>query len=148
MDLGFSLPGAKLQPVLTGAGSVSDAADFAAFLSKQLEEADFALGQFGIGPDGHTAGLPAKGAAPSDALADYYKSDVFLEVAPAQPDRISITPAGISRLTEAIACVRGESRHHQLDRLAQNLPYAEQSSQALKLAPKCTIFNDLKGESA
>jgi 6-phosphogluconolactonase/glucosamine-6-phosphate isomerase/deaminase len=147
MAAGFDLPRATLVPLLTGDGTQAETRAFDRFLREQLERADYKLGLFGIGPDGHTAGLPATGAAESDQLADYYKSDVFLAVGKV-PDRISITPAAVSRLTEAVAYVMGESKHEQLRRLQEDVPYAEQSAQALKLAPNVTIFNDFIGEPA
>ena len=148
MEAGFKLPNAHLQPVLTGNGTKSETADFNRFLHEQLERNDFKLALFGIGPDGHTAGLPASGASPSDETADHYESDVFLQVAPAQRDRISMTPAAIGRLSLAVAYVMGENKHAQLERLAQDLTYEEQSAQALKLAPTLTVFNDYQGEPA
>lgn len=140
MGTGFSLPRATLHPVLTGDGTKSETAAFNRFLREQLERADYSLGVFGIGPDGHTAGLPATHAAPSNQLADYYEAGSFR--------RISSTPEAISRLHEAVAFVMGEAKHPQLERFAQALPYEDQSAQALKLCPRLTIFNDYQGDPA
>jgi 6-phosphogluconolactonase/glucosamine-6-phosphate isomerase/deaminase len=139
MDAGFELHGANLQPVLTGEGTRAEAAGFNRFLREQLERNDFKLGLFGIGPDGHTAGLPAQNAAESDKLADYYEAGAF--------HRISSTPAAIARLDEIVAFVMGENKHGQLERLEQDLPYGEQSAQTLKQVANLTIFNDYQGES-
>lgn len=147
MDAGFELRGANLHPVLTGNGTKSETAAFNRFLREQLERNDFKLGLFGIGPDGHAAGLPARNAAGSDELADYYQSGLFLQVS-SSPDRISSTPAAISRLDEVVAFVMGENKHPQLERLARDLPYADQSAQALKQASKLTVFNDYTGDIA
>jgi 6-phosphogluconolactonase/glucosamine-6-phosphate isomerase/deaminase len=138
LDASFEVPGARLQPVLTGAHTASDTAAFARFLEVEIERDTFRLGLFGIGPDGHTAGLPAKNAKSSDLLADHYEAGDFR--------RISSTPNAISRLDEAVVFVTGEPKHVQLDRLKLDLPYAKQSAQALKLAPTVTIFNDYKGD--
>jgi 6-phosphogluconolactonase/glucosamine-6-phosphate isomerase/deaminase len=146
MEAGFALPSAHLQPVLTGDGTKSETGAFNRFLHEQLERNDFKLGLFGIGPDGHTAGLPVTGAPPSDELADYYESDLFLQVAPAQRDRISMTPAAIEELDLAVAYVMGESKRPQLERLLEDLTYEQQSAQALKLARTLTVFNDQLGE--
>jgi 6-phosphogluconolactonase/glucosamine-6-phosphate isomerase/deaminase len=147
MAAGLELPRATLVPVLSGHGTEAETRAFDRFLREQLERADFKLGLFGIGPDGHTAGLPAQDAAESEHLADYYRSDLFLEVS-ASPDRISCTPAAISRLTEAVIYVMGDIKHVQLDRLREDLPFETQSAQALKHAPATTIFNDYIGEAA
>jgi 6-phosphogluconolactonase/glucosamine-6-phosphate isomerase/deaminase len=139
MDAGFQLRGAHLQPVLNGDDTLSETAAFNRFLHEQLERNDYKLGVFGIGPDGHTAGLPAQNAAASEKLADYYQAGSF--------QRISSTPAAIARLDEIVAFAVGESKHLQLERLAQNAPYAEQSAQALKPVASLTVFNDFMGES-
>jgi len=138
----FDVPGARRQAVLTGAGAVSDTATFSRFLEGELERNQFRLGMFGIGPDGHTAGLPARNAAtpPPAAAAYYYEAGPF--------KRISMTPAAIDRLDEAVVYMTGIAKHEQVDRFAADLSYAEQSAQALKAAPAVTIFNDYKGDPA
>ena len=135
MSSGFELRYAHLQPVLTDDSTKSETAAFNRFLREQLERNDFKLGLFGIGPDGHTAGLPAQNTLDSDQFADYYEEGSFR--------RISATPKAIAELDEAVAYVMGEAKHPQLKRLEQNLPYSEQSAQALKGARKLTVFCDL-----
>ena len=135
---GFTLPGAGLRPVLTGESSAADTARFNRFLSEQYDRARFRIGLFGIGPDGHTAGLPAQNAPEHTGYAAYYEAGPFR--------RISSTPAALARLDEAVVFAVGESKHPQLDRLSQDLPVTEQSAQALKQAPVITVFNDYKGE--
>lgn len=135
---GFTLPGAGLRPVLTGESSAFDTARFNHFLSEQYDRARFRLALFGIGPDGHTAGLPAQNTPEHTGYAAYYEAGPF--------HRISSTPAALARLDEAVVYAVGESKHPQLDRLSQDLPVTEQSAQALKQAPVITVFNDYKGE--
>src|SRR6185312_14144068 len=98
-----------------------------------LASGGYRLGLFGIGSDGHTAGLPAENAPDHVELAAYYEDGSFR--------RISSTPATIARLDEAVVFVMGEAKHAQLDRLSKNLPVAEQSAQVLKQVPKITVFN-------
>jgi len=136
---GFKLPGAKLVPVLTGAGTDVDAGAFSDVLAHELSAAGYHIGLFGIGPDGHTAGIPAKYPAPSYEPAMFYQIGDF--------ERISMTAASIERLDEVVAYVMGDNKHNQLDRLTQDVPISEQSAQALKQAPKLTVFNDYKGET-
>lgn len=133
----FTLPGAGMRPVLTGDSTASDTARFNRFLSQQFDRARYRLALFGIGPDGHTAGLPARNAPDRTGFAAYYEAGPFR--------RISSTPAAIARLDEAVAFVMGEDKRPQIDRLSQALPVSEQSAQALKLAPILTVFNDYKG---
>jgi 6-phosphogluconolactonase/glucosamine-6-phosphate isomerase/deaminase len=137
---GFSLPGAHLVPVLTGASTAADTAAFARFLKTQLKRNQYRIGLFGIGPDGHTAGIPARDAASSTELAASYEARDFR--------RISMTPAAISRLDEVVAYAMGDNKQLALARLAADLQITEQSAQAVKQAKKVTIFNDYKGESA
>jgi 6-phosphogluconolactonase/glucosamine-6-phosphate isomerase/deaminase len=134
---GFRLPGAQLLPVLTGRDFVQTIDDFATLLQKQLKEADFLLGFFGLGADGHTAGiLPGSPALTSQKLAAGYDATVY--------QRITMTPAAITQLDEAVVYAVGRPKHAALDRLAEDLPITEQPAQALKQVPKVTIFNDYK----
>src|SRR5690242_15322144 len=52
-QVGFELPGATMQPVLTGATRDETVANFAKTLDDDLNANDYRLGFFGIGPDGH-----------------------------------------------------------------------------------------------
>jgi 6-phosphogluconolactonase/glucosamine-6-phosphate isomerase/deaminase len=70
---GFDLPGATMLPVLKGLDMPSTVAEFAAVLKHHLSAADFALGFFGIGADGHTAGiLPGSPAVAATEFAAGY----------------------------------------------------------------------------
>lgn len=136
---GFTLPGATLHPVLDGKNMKVTAANFDKFLSKSLKEADYRLGFFGIGPDGHTSGiLPHSPAVGSKSLAASYNSDPY--------QRVTTTPAALARLDEAVAYALGEAKWPVIDQLEDDLPLDDQPAQALKQIPKLTIFNDRKGE--
>lgn len=132
---GFELPGARLQPVLTGAGQAETAAQFAEFLGTEFAAADYAVGLLGIGPDGHTAGiLPHSPAVTAPGLACAYDGGAFA--------RITATPLAISQLQAAVVYAAGAAKWPVLDRLETDLPVAEQPAQALKTVPKLTIFSD------
>lgn len=149
---GFNLPNAKLIPILAGGDLTRTAQSFAQNLEKCFSESDFSIAIFGIGPDGHVAGiLPGSPAVTSAALAAGYKDE---EVTVASPEgvlrgvgRITITPKAFPRLDEAIASVFGVSKKQALDKLEEDLSLQQQPAQALKQVSNLTIYNDYKGET-
>lgn len=131
-------PGAALwQPVNTGLSIAQETQRWQDFLQNQLDQADFSLGLFGIGPDGHTAGLlPHSSTLSSSALADHYQG----------PDhtRITTTPTLISQLHLSLAYATGQAKWTQLQRLiSQDLSLAIQPAQILKQAHQAILFTDL-----
>lgn len=136
---GFGLPGAQLHPVLTNTDRRTTTENFAAKLRNLLEVTDFKVGLFGIGADGHTAGiLPQSPAVASTAYATDY--DVNFQ-------RITMTFEAIKRLDEAVVYAVGSSKRPVLDTLEDGLPPTSQPAQILKQVPKLTIFNDLRGDT-
>jgi 6-phosphogluconolactonase/glucosamine-6-phosphate isomerase/deaminase len=145
---GFVLPGATLLPVLIGADFDATAAAFGRLLDARLAGADFSLGLFGIGPDGHTAGiLPHSPAVAATEPAVAYHSAAIPGVRPPFP-RITMTAPAIARLTEAVVYAVGKAKWPTLDDLAHDVPLADQPAQALKSVQTLTIFNDHTGEQA
>ncbi len=143
---GFELPRAKLLPILGGQDIEATTEGFKRTLEQQLAAANYRIGLFGIGNDGHTAGiLPNSLAASSAELAACYDADPR-SGSGASFTRITITPKGIARLDEAVAYATGEAKHPALNQLEQVLPLAQQPAQALKTAKKFSVYNDYKGE--
>jgi 6-phosphogluconolactonase/glucosamine-6-phosphate isomerase/deaminase len=103
--------------------------------------ADLVIGQFGIGPDGHIAGiLPESSAVSSSEFVAAYKTETF--------DRLTLTSHAIKRLAVAYVFAYGADKYLTLERLAnETIPYAEQPSQILKELPEVYIFNDQIGET-
>ncbi len=135
---GFELPKAKLLPILGGKDAPAACEDFKLTLKEHLTAPSYKIGLFGIGTDGHTAGiLPDSPAASSEDLAACYEADFT---------RITITPKAIAMLDEAIVYCTGESKLAALNQLEQDLPVAKQPAQALKTAKKLSVYNDYKGE--
>jgi 6-phosphogluconolactonase/glucosamine-6-phosphate isomerase/deaminase len=136
LSKGFDLPQAKLIPVLTGEDRAKTVEAFNEKLKEEIAKADYKIGTFGIGADGHTAGiLPHSSAVNSEELAFGYDSEKF--------ERITITPKTILMLDEAIVYMVGESKWPVIDDLKdKNLPLAEQPAQVLKKIPLLTIFSD------
>jgi 6-phosphogluconolactonase/glucosamine-6-phosphate isomerase/deaminase len=78
-DTGFSLPGASLVPVLEkGEDRDLTTEQYGESLRGLLKKADYALGFFGIGADGHTAGiLPGSPALEADTYAATYDAAYY-----------------------------------------------------------------------
>ncbi|MBC7546623.1 6-phosphogluconolactonase [Candidatus Saccharibacteria bacterium] len=103
--------------------------------------AEIVIGQFGIGADGHIAGiLPESSAVHSPEFVAAYKTEQY--------DRLTLTSHAIKRLSVAYVFAYGTDKFVALERLLnETIPYAEQPSQILKELPEVYIFNDQIGES-
>ena len=140
LDAGFSLPSATLQPILKGESPEATTVDFAAFLKQQLAESDVRIGLFGIGADGHTAGvLPHSPAVLEAEFACYYSTETY--------KRITMTPPAIAALDCAIVYAKGPEKAVTLEALKQTIAITDQPAQILKQVPRCIVFNDHQGES-
>jgi 6-phosphogluconolactonase/glucosamine-6-phosphate isomerase/deaminase len=122
MNLGFSIPKAKMIPFLTGKSFSDTTKDLRIILKEEMENADYKIGNFGIGIDGHTAGiLPHTLAVNSSELVCAYDTPQF--------DRITITPKVIIKLDEAILFAMGDSKWPILEKLEKDFPLEEDPSQ-------------------
>ena len=144
MERGFRIPRAKLIPILNGNDRASTVEKFNKNLSQELmenKETKYKIGLFGIGADGHTAGILPKSEVVSDAvksedLAFGYDTLTF--------SRITVTPKAIEKLDEIVAWVQGEDKWSVLESLEKDIPVIEQPAQILKKVPSLTIFTDYK----
>ncbi len=135
MEKGFSLPDAKLIPVLTGDDASATANKFNQKLNGEFKKDSYKIGLFGIGADGHTAGiLPHTGAVDSPDLAYTYKTEKF--------ERITITPKAILALDEAVVYAKGEEKWKTLEDLQASRDIHDQPAQILKTVPLLTMFTD------
>lgn len=136
---GFVLPGARLQPVLSGESREATVRAFDKTLRHEFAEADYRIGLFGMGPDGHTAGLfPGSQALESQAFAVDFQGSDF--------ERITMTTEAVKQLDEAVLYAVGAAKHTALSNLEKELQLEQQPAQILKSVPALTIFNDYKGE--
>ncbi len=139
MEKGFSLPQARLIPVLTGDDANITTKKFNQELEKELAKSSYKIGLFGIGADGHTAGiLPESEAVNSPDLAYTYKTEKF--------ERITITPKLIVELNEAVVYAKGEEKWKTLEELQHDKDIHKQPAQILKVVPLLTMFTDYKKE--
>jgi 6-phosphogluconolactonase/glucosamine-6-phosphate isomerase/deaminase len=132
---GFYLPQAKLMPVLTGLDRLATVENWINNLEREFSQADYVLGLFGLGADGHTAGiLPHSPAVSARELVSTYDADKF--------QRVTITPAAIIKLNEAIVWAQGVDKWPALAQLDQLVSLAEEPAQILKKLERLTIFTD------
>lgn len=132
---GFVLSSAKLIPILTDEDRTVTVKKFETILHQEFTRTEYKIGLFGIGADGHTAGiLPESGAVKSEDLACGYDTLTF--------SRITITPKTIEKLDEAVIWVQGENKWSVLENLEKDIDIIKQPAQALKRVPLLTIFTD------
>ena len=114
---GFSLPEAKLIPVI-------GTADWVFVLEKEFKNNDYRIGLFGIGVDGHTAGLLPPGSA-------------------SKFDRISISNDLIGQLDEVVLYAEGKEKEDVINKLSEDIDIKIMPAQVLKRVPKLTVFHKI-----
>ena len=136
LEKGFNLLGAKLIPILNGESRDDTVKNFNEILHQEFRVAEYKIGLFGIGADGHTAGiLPESEAVNSADLAYGYDTPTF--------SRITLTPEAIEKLDEAVVWVQGENKWSVLEDLEKNdINITKQPAQILKRVSLLTIFTD------
>jgi 6-phosphogluconolactonase/glucosamine-6-phosphate isomerase/deaminase len=141
IDAGFSLPQATLIPVLTGKDIKTTTEDFGRGLEEELKHADYRIGLFGMGADGHTSGiLPNSPAVEAKRFAVFYKTPEF--------ERMTMTFNAIKKVDEGILYAVGEAKHTVLNKLEKNVALSEQPAQILKQLNTLNVYNDYKGEDS
>lgn len=135
---GFSLPEAKLIPTLIGKDHATTTKEFNENLEREFKNADYKIGVFGVGPDGHTAGiLSGSPAVHSRELGCGYDSEVF--------SRVTMTFKAIEKLDEVIAWIQGENKWEVIKDLdGKDIELGKQPAQILKKVSSLTIFTDYK----
>jgi 6-phosphogluconolactonase/glucosamine-6-phosphate isomerase/deaminase len=140
VEKGFSLPEARLVPVLTGDDRDTTALKFNENLKKEFEIDQYKIGLFGIGKDGHTAGiLPESPATESQDLAFGYDTPAF--------SRITMTFNAIKKLDVAVVWAQGQDKWPAIEDLQKDMDIKKQPAQILKKVPVLTIFTDFKNEN-
>lgn len=134
LNAGFSLPQASTYRTIIGAGRQETARQFDTFLQDSLRAADYTIGLFGIGTDGHTAGIKPNSPGINDSeLVVEYVGDDF--------ERVTITTEAIKKLDEAVLYVRGHEKDAQIEKLLhEDIDVYEQPAQILKAVPKSSLF--------
>lgn len=135
-QLGFNVATINAYRVLRGEDIETTAQDFADKLAQLFATYDYKIGLFGIGGDGHTAGIkPHTVATTSDEYAAQFEGEDFA--------RITMTPKAIGQLDEAVAYAHGTEKQPVLSQLLrEDVDIYDQPAQALKTVPKVTLFSD------
>ena len=135
IEAGFDFEKVTFVPVLVGLPLYETINNYGLEIEKLFIWADVIIGQFGIGPDGHIAGvLPATKGVYSDEVAVGYESDPFI--------RITLTLKTIRKIDEAYAFVIGSKKRKALLLLKQDVSLNDLPSQILKDIPKVFLYTD------
>ena len=135
LEAGFTTGSAYAVPVLAGLGLAETTQRYDALLRTVLEaESVMSIGFFGIGADGHTAGiLPDSPALQSTDMVTSYQGPDYT--------RVTVTPRVIAALDIVIAYAAGETKHLALKQLHDDLPVAKQPAQLLKQVREAYIYH-------
>lgn len=135
INKGFVFNNANFVPFLSDESFLETINDVNDIVGSKLEESDYKIGIFGIGEDGHTAGiLPYSKALFSDQLVCGYENPKF--------NRITITAHVFKMLDEAFVFAYGENKWKVLGNLKEEISAEKEPSQLLKMIPLLTIFTD------
>ncbi|MFA6076715.1 MAG: 6-phosphogluconolactonase [Candidatus Paceibacterota bacterium] len=139
LDKGFDLPQAKLIPIITGKDIIETTQEFNVTLEKELKKADYKIGLFGVGKDGHTAGILRNSeAVKSQNWACSHVVPPF--------ERVTITTKTILKLDEAVLWAQGNEKWKIIEELRDDdIDINTQPAQILKKVPILTIFTDYPG---
>lgn len=105
-------------------------------VQSEFAQADYIIGQFGFGSDGHVAGIkPHSAASTTDALTAGYQAEDF--------NRITLTFAALRQLNEAVAFAHGDSKRPVLEQFVGDAPPLERfPAGILKQIDNSTVYND------
>jgi 6-phosphogluconolactonase/glucosamine-6-phosphate isomerase/deaminase len=137
LDGGFAIDKFTTHPILIGQSADQTTASYDKWLRQVLNNQTAAIGLFGIGVDGHTAGiLPGSPAADETrAYVSYYKGPDY--------SRITITPIAIQKLDFAFVLAMGDGKRETLKSFVnQDLPPQQQPAQFLRQAGKVLLYTD------
>ncbi len=134
-DLGFRFP---ISSVLTGKAKEETIEEFARSVEKNLSGSDVIVGLFGMGADGHVAGIMPKSIA-ANPDADYavgYQGSQFY--------RITITEKVFAKINFAYLWVQDDAKKEALEKLLTEYPKALQPAQYLKDCGELEIYTGIE----
>lgn len=136
LDGGADFKNAKTFRIIKDLSFDETTKNFNDWLEKAIENADFVIGLFGIGTDGHTAGIkPNSAAATSSKLADNFTGEDF--------QRITITPKMFKHIDQIVTQASGVDKTKILETLfAEKIDYIEQPAQLLKTVAESDLVTD------
>lgn len=123
-------------PVLVGLSLDDTVKAWGASLKKAWEEADLAVGLFGIGADGHVAG-----ALPN--VPGAFLNEIVFGYDGGQYRRVTLCLKAIASLDVAYAFAFGSAKRKAIQGLASDdVPFGDQPCHILKLVPDSTLWTD------
>lgn len=135
LEAGLEAENVELLPVLESDFSLSETAAAYASRLREVSAEKTVIGIFGIGEDGHTAGiLPHSEAVDSTDLFTSYIGPDF--------QRLTITPAFINQVDVAFLVAYGDNKRAKLEELKTDIPVGDQPAQALKDVRELIVYND------
>jgi 6-phosphogluconolactonase/glucosamine-6-phosphate isomerase/deaminase len=144
LEAGFDIKSGKGMPVLSGGTFEQTVTDYAALAKDLFEKNDIVIALFGIGADGHIAGiLPDSPAADETTkLAAGYDNPPYT--------RLTLTFPGLKQIDVACAIALGDSKKQALQKLrTQDIKLTAQPSQILKKLPEAYLYSDqIEGETS
>ena len=138
---GLSLDGAVFYRPLIGQSRDDTTTAFSAWVDEQNHTIDYRIAVLGIGEDGHTCGIkPQSAAVTATTSVASFAGDDF--------ERITITPAFLKRVDEAIVQAYGNNKHSVVERLLNGEgDRAEYPMLTIQDIPTVTVFSDYKEKS-
>jgi 6-phosphogluconolactonase/glucosamine-6-phosphate isomerase/deaminase len=139
-EAGFQPKRAKALAVLDDSGDfTTNAANYEQKFREVLSQNDVKIGFFGMGADGHIAGILPESPAVNvsdDRLFTGYDAGNF--------QRMTMTFSAIKQLDDAFLAAFGEEKREALENLRdKELPLQTQPAQILNQLPDTTVFNDI-----
>ena len=141
VDAGFLPKQAIFVPVLAPGFSLQETQNrYEEAAKRAFEHASVIIGLFGIGSDGHIAGiLPHSEAVESEGWVAAYETH--------EHTRVTLTFQALRHISVAYVFAFGEEKKAALLKLHdETLPLAEQPSQILKELPEAYLYNDQIGD--
>lgn len=137
IEAGFDFSEVTTRPILHGGSGEETVERYAQMLAEDFASNDCVVAQFGIGADGHVAGmLPHTGGLDEEKLAFGYDSAPFV--------RITMTPPAFAHVECAYAFAFGESKRDAVHNLqTKELPVSEEPCQLLKTIPESYFYSDV-----
>lgn len=141
IEAGFSVPNATLYRPLSSGDIASTATAWGLWLTHALNTTDFAIGVFGIGADGHTAGIkPHTSATTATQAIAAFTGDDF--------ERLTITFPVIERLDEVVIQASGDDKAAIIrELLAGHGALDDAPAQILTTVPDSTLYTTINQEN-
>lgn len=140
LDAGLVLAGAKLYRPLRGKDLKDTSDAFDKWFKVQLASDAYKLGLFGVGGDGHTAGIkPDSLAASAGGYAIGYHGEDY--------ERLTMTFQAIHQLDEVVIQMSGNDKQAVLLQLLErSVPLGTMPAQMLHKVPISTVYTNIKEE--